>query len=149
MCRIRLRTSGSLAALPPRSGPAPRLDAAARAQLVACLRQEPDATLDELCAWGASREPGHPLAGGAGAGLAAKKKSGHAAERDTRRVIALRAAFVEAVPRFKFVDETSTNPAHCRRYARAEGGRRAQQATPLHRGPNATLVAALSAQGLR
>ena len=49
--RRRQRTSGSLAALPPRSGPAPCLDAAARAQLAACLRQEPDATLDELCVW--------------------------------------------------------------------------------------------------
>ena len=44
----RQRTSGSVAALPHRSGPAPLLDAAARAELVACLRQQPDATLDEL-----------------------------------------------------------------------------------------------------
>ena len=49
--RRRQRTSGSLAALPPRSGPAPRLDAAAQAQVEACLRQQPDATLDELCTW--------------------------------------------------------------------------------------------------
>lgn len=47
----RQRTSGSLAALPPRSGPAPLLDAVARAELVACLRQQPDATLDELRVW--------------------------------------------------------------------------------------------------
>jgi transposase len=49
--RRRQRTSGSLAALPQGRGPAPCLDAVARAQLVACLRQEPDATLDELCSW--------------------------------------------------------------------------------------------------
>ncbi len=49
--RRRQRTSGSLAALPQRSGPAPCLDAAALAQLGACLRQEPDATLAELCTW--------------------------------------------------------------------------------------------------
>ncbi len=49
--RRRQRTSGSLAALPHRSGPAPCLDAAAQAQLVACLGQEPDATLAELCTW--------------------------------------------------------------------------------------------------
>ena len=35
----RQRTSGSLAALPHRSGPAPCLDAATRGELGACLRQ--------------------------------------------------------------------------------------------------------------
>ena len=100
------------------------------------------------------REPGHAGAGGAGAGLAAKKKSVHATERDTKRVIALRAAFLEAIQAedftcFKFVDETSTNLTYCRRYARAEGGQRAHQAAPLHSGPNVTLVAALTPQGLQ
>ncbi|WP_438831804.1 transposase [Hymenobacter coccineus] len=36
-----------------------------------------------------------------------------------------------------------------RRYARAEGGQRAPQATPLHGGPNVTLVAALTPHGLQ
>ena len=40
-----------MAALPHRSGPAPLLDAAVRAELGACLRQQPDATLDELLVW--------------------------------------------------------------------------------------------------
>ena len=48
---------------------------------------------------------------------------------------------------FKFVDETSTNPRPP--YARAEGGQRAHQATPLHSGPNATLVAVLTPHGLQ
>jgi len=66
----------------------------------------------------------------------------------------LRAAFLEAlqtedVTCFKFVDETSTNLTYCRRYARAEGGQRAHQATPLHGGPNVTLVAALTPSGLQ
>ena len=66
----------------------------------------------------------------------------------------LRAAFVEAVQTedftcFKFVDETSTNLTYCRRYARAEGGQRAHQATPLPGGPNVTLVAALTPNGLQ
>jgi transposase len=70
------------------------------------------------------------------------------------RVRALRAAFLEAVQSedfayFKFVDETSTNLTYCRRYARAEGGQRAHQATPLHGGPNVTLVAALPPDGLQ
>ena len=47
----RQRTSGSLAALPRRGGPAPRLDAPARVLLGDCLRQTPDATLDELRGW--------------------------------------------------------------------------------------------------
>lgn len=47
----RQRTSGTVAALPHRSGPAPLLDPAGRAELVACLRQQPDATLDELRVW--------------------------------------------------------------------------------------------------
>ena len=47
----RHRTHGSAAALPPGPGPAPRLDGPALAQLSACLRQTPDATLDELRVW--------------------------------------------------------------------------------------------------
>ena len=47
----RQRTTGSVAALPPRSGPAPDLDARAREEVRACLRQEPDATLAELRTW--------------------------------------------------------------------------------------------------
>ena len=67
---------------------------------------------------------------------------------------ALRAAYLEALrtedfTRFKFVDETSTNLTYCRRYARATGGQRAPQATPLHGGPNVTLVAALTPNGLQ
>ena len=86
--------------------------------------------------------------------MAAKKKSVHAAERDSQRVVALRRAFVEALQNedftcFKFVDETSTNLTYGRRYARAEGGQRAHQATPLHGGPNVTLVAALTPTGLQ
>ena len=45
----RQRTSGSLAALPAGSGPAPLVSAFGQAQLRACLVAQPDATLDELC----------------------------------------------------------------------------------------------------
>lgn len=66
----------------------------------------------------------------------------------------LRSAFLEAVQQqdfscFKFVDETSTNLTYCRRYSRAVGGARAHHATPLPSGPNVTLVAALTVQGLQ
>ena len=58
----------------------------------------------------------------------------------------MRRAFVEAVQAedftcFKFVDETSTTLTYCRRYARAEVGRRAGQGVPLHGEPNVMLMA--------
>ena len=46
--RRRQRTSGSVAALPHRGGPAPRLTDAGRATLLTCVAAQPDATLDEL-----------------------------------------------------------------------------------------------------
>lgn len=65
----------------------------------------------------------------------------------------LRREFIEAlqhedVTRFKFVDETSVNLTYTRRYGRAAGGRRVDQAVPLHNGPNVTVVAALTPQGV-
>lgn len=77
----------------------------------------------------------------------------HAAERDTGRVRALRQEFIEAiqhedVTRLKFVDETSVNLTYTRRYGRALGGQRVDAAVPLRNGPNVTIVAALSAQGV-
>ncbi|RZL02442.1 MAG: IS630 family transposase, partial [Hymenobacter sp.] len=52
------------------------------------------------------------------------------------------------VTRFKFVDETSVNLTYTRRYGRAPGGQRVDAAVPLHNGPNVTVIAALSAQGV-
>ena len=61
--------------------------------------------------------------------------------------------FVEAiqeedVTRFVFVDETRTNLTYCRRYGRAPVGRRLNQAMPLRGGPNVTLIAELTPDGL-
>ena len=50
--------------------------------------------------------------------------------------------------RFVFVDETSTNLTYCRRYGRAPAGQRVNQAVPLRNGPNVTLIAALTPDGL-
>ena len=44
----RQRTSGSVAALPRRGGPAPRLQEVDRQRLAACVAAHPDATLAEL-----------------------------------------------------------------------------------------------------
>jgi len=65
----------------------------------------------------------------------------------------LRRLFIEAiqeedVTRFVFVDETSTNLTYCRRYGRAPAGQRLDQAVPLHGGPNGTLIATLTPDGL-
>lgn len=46
------------------------------------------------------------------------------------------------------MDETSVNLTYTRRYGRAPGGRRVDAAVPLHTGPNVTVIAALSAQGV-
>ena len=54
----------------------------------------------------------------------------------------------EDVTRFVFVDETSTNLIYCRRYGRDPTGRRLNQAVPLRGGPNGTLIAALTSDGL-
>lgn len=50
--------------------------------------------------------------------------------------------------RFKFVDETSVNLTYTRRYGRASGGQRVDQPVPLHSGPNVTVIAALTTQGV-
>lgn len=65
----------------------------------------------------------------------------------------MRRGFVEQIQRedftcFVFVDETSTNLTYCRRYGRAWAGNRLDQAVPLHGGPNVSLLAALTPQGL-
>lgn len=44
----RQRTSGSVAALPHRGGPAPRLQEIDRQRLASCVAAQPDATLAEL-----------------------------------------------------------------------------------------------------
>ena len=54
----------------------------------------------------------------------------------------------EDFARFVFVDETSTNLTHCRRSGRAPAGQRLDQTVPLHGGPNVTLFAALTPDGL-
>ncbi|MGI4835903.1 MAG: transposase [Janthinobacterium lividum] len=77
----------------------------------------------------------------------------HATERDTDRVRARRAAFLESlsdydVTRFKFVDETSVNLTYTRRYGQAVGGARLRQGAAKHTGPNVTVVGALTVRGL-
>ncbi|MEJ7660162.1 MAG: hypothetical protein WKG07_11340 [Hymenobacter sp.] len=146
------------AALPHRGGPCPAAGrAAARAALAASAW--PGSPMRRWTNCAANWPPKAPRPRAARRSWQAlqaldlrRKKSVHAAERDTERVKGLRRAFLEALPgedvrRFKFVDETSVNLTYTRRYGRAAGGRRVDQAVPLRNGPNVTVVAAPHAAG--
>jgi transposase len=81
--------------------------------------------------------------------VAAQKKSLHASERDE----AARAAWREAVAgldpaRLVFVDESGTHTALTRWRARAPRGERAIGRVPRNHGPNHTLFAAVTPQGM-
>ena len=81
----RQRTSGSVAELPRHPGPAPRLDVAGDERLLACLKAQPDATLAEIGqALVAARQCSARPCGRRWNGWG-RKKSVHAAERDTAR----------------------------------------------------------------
>ncbi len=81
--------------------------------------------------------------------MAAQKKSLSAAERDD----AARATWRDDVATLQpadlvFVDETSTHTALTRRRARAPRGTRALGCVPRNHGPNVTLLAALTPDGI-
>ncbi len=141
------RQTGSLAPQPASGGRARYLDAQAQHWFVAYVGEHPDSTLAELsqawqaqggrpvgqtCLWQVLQE--HDLR---------RKKSLHASERDTPRVVALRQDFMETVAqhydtrRFHLLDETGLRLDAGRRYARARapGGQRVGPAVPLRRGP--------------
>jgi hypothetical protein len=66
---------------------------------------------------------------------AGKKKSLHAAERDTERIQTLRTAFRETVQdldvrQLKFVDASGVNVAMTRRFGRATPGQRVVDSVP-------------------
>ena len=69
-------------------------------------------------------------------------------------MVAQRQEFVETVAqqyeprRFHFLDETGLRLDECRRYGRAGGGQRVEQAVPVRRGRSLTLIGARSTQGL-
>jgi len=94
-------------------------------------------------------EPGDNVAGPAAGGVAAQKKSLIAAERDE----VARAAWRDETDRLTaadliFIDETSTHTAMTRRRSRAPRGERAVGRVPRNHGPNITLLAALTPEGI-
>jgi DDE superfamily endonuclease len=91
--------------------------------------------------------------GGAALGVTTKKKSLHAAERDTERVQHAREddhALIQPLDlrRFKFVDESGVNLAMTRRFGRAPRGERVIGAVPQNYGANLTMIAALGLHGI-
>lgn len=81
--------------------------------------------------------------------MAAQKKSLTATERDETARITWRAEVAALDPQeLVFVDETSTHTALTRRRARAPRGQRAVAQVPRNHGPNITLLAALTPQGI-
>jgi transposase len=94
-------------------------------------------------------QPGDDVAGAAARGLAAQKKSLIAAERDEPARTAWRDEATALDPAdLIFIDETSTHTAMTRRRARAPRGERAVGRTPRNHGPNVTLLAALTPEGI-
>jgi transposase len=81
--------------------------------------------------------------------VAAQKKSHIAAERDEAVRAAWRDAAAALAPdALVFVDETSTHTALTRRRARAPRGERAVGRVPRNHGPNVTLLATLTPEGI-
>jgi transposase len=94
-------------------------------------------------------QPGDDVAGARASRLAAQKKSLIAAERDEAARAAWRNEAATLNPAdLVFVDETSTHTAMTRRRARAPRGERAVGRTPRNHGPNVTLLATLTPEGI-
>lgn len=151
--RKRRRQTGSLAPAPHGGGHPPALDPTGQEALRRLVREQPDATLEELagrvgvpCGRMAIFRALRKLK------ITRKKKSLHAAERDAPRVRRKRRAYRRAMaavaPEHQvFVDETGANTAMNRTYGRAPRGQRVQGAVP-GRWTSVTLVAGLRLSGV-
>jgi transposase len=144
----RRRETGSIQPKPHQGGPAPQLDAAAVRQLLALVRQQPDATLTEL-----RDRLGIPCHIATIARvlrkhrITRKKKTLHADERDRPDVKAQRAAFTTKLAavdpeHLVFVDEFGVTTAMTRRYGWAPEGERVEATAP-GQWQNVTVIAGL------
>jgi transposase len=148
------RQTGSSQPRPHGGGVAPTLDQDALERLRGLVQQTPDATLEalkqELGVSGsrmivcrALRKLGLPL----------KKKSKHAAERDTPEVQQKRRSFRRKVKpiepkRLVFVDETGVTTAMTPAYGRAPRGERVEASAPAS-WESVTVIAAMGLDGVR
>ena len=149
----RRRQTGSVAPAPHGGGHPPALDQAGREKLRQLVREQPDATLQEL-----AQRLGVPCGRMAvfrtlrELKITRKKKSLHATQRDSPRVRRKRRAFRRAMaavaPEHRvFVDETGAHTAMTRTDGRAPRGQRVRGAVP-GRWKSVTLVAGLRLSGV-
>ena len=148
------RQTGSSEPRPHGGGVAPTLDQGALERLRKLVEQTPDATLEAL-----RQEMG--ISGSVmiicralqKLGLPLKKKSPHAAERDTPEVRQMRREFrreVEPIEpgRLVFVDETGVTTAMTPAYGRAPRGERVEASAPAS-WESVTVIAAMGLDGVR
>src|SRR4051812_24351354 len=150
----RRRTSGTLDPKPHGGGTPPALGPDDLKRLAELVREQPDATLEQL-----------KQRGGFGCslktlwyaldrlGLPRKKKSLHASQRDRPDVRKKRRSFRRKVKgieakRLIFVDETGVTTTMTPAYARAPSGERAVDSTPAS-WESVTVIAALGLDGVR
>ena len=156
-CIVRLlqrrRQTGSVQPRPHAGGPTPKLKAQDQARLLELVRQQPDATPAELrdrlgvpcCLMTIARALQRH-------GLTRKKKTRHAAQRDTPRVKGQRRRFKKRVAAVEpdhlvFADETGANTAMTRTYGRAPRGERVPAAVP-GQWENVTLITGMRVEGV-
>jgi transposase len=153
----RNRATDSCAPLP-HAGGMPRKLAAAEAVIRAAVKEQPDATLQELCKRVKQKSK---IKSGlsmmcrelARLKLPRKKKSIHASQRDTPRVKRKRTKFKKEVAaleveRLKFLDESGVNLSLTRLYGRAAPDQRVMDSTPQPSGSQTTTLAVIGLTGV-
>ncbi len=150
----RRRATGTLAPGPYGGGPPPVLGPGDLGRLAGLVREQPDATLEQLRRRGGFRCSLKTLWFALDRlGLTRKKKSLHATQRDRPDVRKKRRRFRREVRQIEpkklvFVDETGVTTAMTPAYARAPRGERAVGSAPASWG-TVTVIAALGLDGVR
>ena len=150
----RRRTAGTLDPEPHGGGTPPALGPDDLQRLAALVREQPDATLEQLKRRGGFTCTLKTLWFALDRrGLTRKKKSLHADERDRPEVQKKRRSFRRKVNRIEpkrliFVDETGVTTAMTPAYARAPRGERAVGSAPAS-WESVTVIAALGLDGVR
>src|SRR6478752_1222977 len=148
------RQTGSFEPRPHGGGVEPTLDHEALERLRELVQETPDATLATLKQeLGVSGSRMIICRGLQKLGLPRKKKSPHAAERDTPEVQERRREFAEEVEpiepkRLVFVDETGVTTAMTPAYGRAPKGERVEASVPAS-WESVTVIAAMGLDGVR
>ena len=150
----RRRATGTVAPGTHGGGPPPALGPGDLERLAELVREQPDATLEQLRRRGGFRWSLKTLWFALDRlGLTRKKKSLHATQRDRPDVRKKRRRFRRAVRQIEpkklvFVDETGVTTAMTPAYARAPRGERAVGSAPASWG-TVTVIAALALDGVR